>query len=121
MLLTSVLAASSWLYAQSLPPAEKDKIEALIKQVSGLKDAQFIRNGSGYSADNAAIFLRRKWQANDSGVKSARDFIEKVGSFSGTSGKPYLIRFKNGREIKNREFLLAELRKLENGASAGAS
>jgi hypothetical protein len=32
---------------------------------------------------------------------------------SGTSGKPYLIRFKDGKEIKSREFLLEELRKLE--------
>jgi len=31
----------------------------------------------------------------------------------GTSGKPYLIRFKDGREIKSQEFLLAELKKIE--------
>jgi hypothetical protein len=32
---------------------------------------------------------------------------------SGTSGKPYFIRFKDGREIKSQEFLFAELNKIE--------
>jgi hypothetical protein len=113
VLLLSTLAAHTLLFAQALDPAEKQKIETLIKQVRALKDASFIRNGSSYSADYAATFLRRKWQANESNVKTARDFIDKVASFSGTLGKPYLIRFNDGREIKSREFLVAELRKIE--------
>lgn len=112
-LLLLTLATPRLLLAQALDPAEKQKIETLIKQVRALKDATFIRNGSSYSADNAATFLRRKWQANESNVKTARDFIDKVASFSGTSNKPYLIRFKDGKEIKSREFLLAELKKIE--------
>jgi len=102
----------SW--AQSAPPAEKQKIEALIKQVSDLKDAKFVRNGSSYEPPTAMRFLRGKWEAHDAQVTTARDFIDKVASVSGTSGKPYLIRFKDGRELKSRDFLLAELRKLES-------
>ena len=49
----------------------------------------------------------------DVNFKVARDFIEKVASFSGTSGKPYLIRFKDGSETKSRDFLLADLKKIE--------
>ena len=113
VLLLLPLATPTLLLAQALEPAEKQKIETLIKQVRALKDARFIRNGSSYSADNAATFLRRKWQANESNVKTARNFIDKVASFSGTSGKPYLIRFNDGREIKSQEFFLAELRKIE--------
>jgi hypothetical protein len=81
--------------------------------VRDLKDATFIRNGSAYNSKSAAIFLRRKWQANQSEVKTARDFIDKVASFSGTSGKPYLIRFKDGREVHSRDFLLARLKSAE--------
>jgi hypothetical protein len=103
----------SFVQAQPLANSEKQKIEALIKQVADLKDAKFVRNGSNYNADSAAVFLRRKWEANESEVKTARDFIDKVGSFSGTSGKPYLIRFKDGGEIKSRDFLLAQLKKLD--------
>ena len=113
VLLLLTLANPTLLLAQALDPAEIQKIEILIKQVRALKDARFIRNGSSYSADDAATFLRLKWQANESNVKTARDFIDKVASFSGTLGKPYLIRFNDGREIKSREFLVAELRKIE--------
>ncbi|MBM4264806.1 MAG: hypothetical protein FJ145_25705 [Deltaproteobacteria bacterium] len=100
--------------AQSLAPSEKQKIEALINRVKSLKDAKFVRNGSGYSSDNAARFLKGKWDANAADVKSAKDFIDKVASFSGTSGKPYLIRFKDGKEVKSQEYLLAELKRIES-------
>ena len=46
-------------------------------------------------------------------LKTAVDFIDKVASISGTSGKPYLIRFKDGREIISHDFLLSELKKLD--------
>ena len=103
----------SFVQAQNLSNTEKQKIEALIKQVANLKDAKFVRNGSTYDADSAATFLRRKWGANESEVKTARDFIDKVASFSGTSGRPYLIRFKDGGEMKSRDFLLSQLKKLD--------
>ena len=52
-------------------------------------------------------------EANDEQVQTARDFVDKVASISGTSGKPYLIHFNDGRETTSREFLLAHLKKLE--------
>jgi Family of unknown function (DUF5329) len=103
----------SMVQAQNLPSTEKQKIETLIKQIANLKDAQFVRNGSAYNANSAATFLRLKLKANEPAVKTARDFIDKVASFSGTSGKPYLIRFKDGGEIKSRDFLLDQLEKLD--------
>ena len=103
----------SFLQAQTAPPREREKIDTLIKIVSGLENARFIRNGSTYNAASAANFLRLKWQANDLIVKTARDFIDKVASMSGTSGKPYRILMKDGTEINSREFLLRELEKLE--------
>jgi hypothetical protein len=92
---------------------EKQKIEALIKQVENLKDAVFVRNDKEYDAKTAAKFMRGKWEANDSQIKTAMDFIEKAASVSSTSGKPYLIRFKDGKEIKSGDYLREELKKLE--------
>lgn len=92
--------------------AEKAKIEALISHIRGLENATFIRNGSDYSAANAAKFLRAKWERNDKEVKTAEDFIAKVASTSGTSGKPYVIRFKDGKETPCGEYLTAQLKKL---------
>jgi hypothetical protein len=98
-------------HPQTTPEPEKKKIEALIKRVSELQDAKFVRNGAEYDVSTAVRFLRGKWKANDKEVKTAHDFVDKVASASGTSGKSYLIRFKDGREIPSREFLLAELKK----------
>ena len=114
ILLLFVLAAPSFVHAQSLSAAEKQKIEALIDQVGALKEAKFVRNGWTYEPSTAVRFLRGKWDSNATEVKTARDFIDKVASMSGTSGKPYLIRFKDGKEIKSSEFLLAELKKIES-------
>jgi len=99
--------------AQTVPVAERQKIEALIKTIADAKDLQFVRNGKVYDAVIAAKFLRGKLAANDAEVKTARGFIDKVASFSGTSGEPYLIRRSDGTEIKSKDYLLAELRKLE--------
>jgi Family of unknown function (DUF5329) len=101
------------LRAQTAPAAERQKIEALIKSIADAKDLQFVRNGKAYDATIAAKFLRGKLAANDGEVKTARGFIDKVASFSGTSGKPYLIRRSDGSEIKSKDYLLAELRKFE--------
>lgn len=108
-----LLTAAPFFQARGEPFAEKQKIEALIQQIAELKDAKFLRNGSIYNAETAATFLRRKWAARESDVTTAREFIENIASISGTSGKPYVIRFKDGKEIKSRDFFLVELKKIE--------
>jgi hypothetical protein len=102
--------------AQQNPATEKQKIEALITHVEQLKDAKFVRNDTEYDAKTAARFLRGKWEANAAGIKTAKDFIEKAASTSSTTGKPYLIRFKDGKEVKSGDYLLAELKKLEKSS-----
>jgi hypothetical protein len=108
--LSFALAASVLLAV--LPDAERQKIEALITAIEHLKDATFIRNDKSYDAPTAAKFLRGKWRDRAKEVASAEDFIAKVASFSSTTGKPYLIRFADGREIPSAEFLRAELARL---------
>lgn len=114
ILLLALVTAPSRVQAQNLPAPEKQKIEVLIKQVGDLKDAKFVRNGSTYEPATAVRFLRGKWDANKAEVKTAQDFIDKVATKSDTSGKPYLMRYRDGREIPSREFLLTELKKLES-------
>ncbi len=95
------------------PPAEKQKIEALLTRVAGLTEAKFVRNGTDYDAKTAVTFLRGKWNRSDDEIKSAKDFIAKAATGSSTSGKPYLIRFKDGREVACADYLKGELEKVE--------
>ncbi len=60
----------------------------------------------------AAEFLRRKYRLKSSTVASAEDFIERVASFSTTTGRPYRIRLGDGREIESAHFLRTELERL---------
>jgi hypothetical protein len=117
-LLFALIAGS--LSAVANPPSEKEKIESLIRAVEGLKDAKFIRNGSEYDSSSAAKFLRRKWEANSKEIVTARDFIGKAASISSTSGKPYLIRLKDGKVVKCGDYLAGELKRLEAQPGAGS-
>lgn len=101
------------LRAQKAALSEKAKIEALIARIEKLDGAVFIRNGSDYDAKTAAKFLRGKWGRYESEIATAADFIAKAGTGSSTSGKPYLIRFKDGAQTECGVFLSAELKKME--------
>ncbi|MEI6656167.1 MAG: DUF5329 family protein [Verrucomicrobiota bacterium] len=101
------------LHAETKALTEKAKIEALIGHVEALKDASFVRNGSAANSVTAGKFLRGKWQANDKDIKTAADFIAKAASVSSTTGKPYLIRFKDGTETRCGDYLTTQLKKLE--------
>lgn len=110
-LLCFLLVPAATLSAQAAGE-EKVKIEGLISHIEGLDSASFVRNGKDYSAANAGKFLRAKWNRDDKEVKTAADFIAKVATASGTTGKAYVIRFKDGKETPCGEYLTAQLKKL---------
>ncbi len=103
---TAVLASVFFL----LPlPGRADTdadIEQLIQRVAVMKDARFIRNGSEYSAANAAEFMRKKWQAQCKDMQSVQEFIDTCVSKSSMSGKPYQIR-QAGKTLPAAEVLSA--------------
>jgi len=111
------LAAGVFIFGQAalaggLPAEESAKIDALIAAVERLTDAAFIRNGRAHTSSAAAEFLRRKYRQQSSTVASAEDFIERVASFSSTTGRPYRIRLGDGREVESAHFLRTELERL---------
>jgi hypothetical protein len=112
------LASVSFLQAADLPAGDKAKIEGLITHVQTLRNASFIRNGKEYDSSSAAKFLRAKWEANEEKIHSPSDFIAQVATKSSTTGKPYLIRFKDGAEVPCGKYLTDQLRKGEGAAPA---
>lgn len=116
----SVTSAPATLTAPSAPVAkkisERRKIELLIEHVETLAGAVFIRNGDEHTCREAAGHLRDKWQWKRREIRTARDFIRVAATVSSVSGKPYFIRFNDGREVKSGEYLLAELKRIEAGS-----
>jgi hypothetical protein len=102
--------------AAERPASEHQKIEALIQHVEHLTDAVFIRNNKAYNAKTATKFLRAKWGAKQTEITTAQDFIAHVASVSSTSGQPYRIRFKDGREMPSGVYLATVLKQLEQAS-----
>jgi hypothetical protein len=103
------------------PDLETEKIEALLKHLGSLKDANFIRNDQAYEPEEAAAMMRGKWLRQEADIDTATEFIEKIMTASSSdTKKPYLIRFQDGTETPCADYLWAELKKLDSTPSVGA-
>ena len=111
VLIGMVLVAFGALTYAGTPDALEDrKIQYLIAVVENLHDAQFIRNDVAYEAKSgggpSAV------EAPGRGVQSratVEDFIRLCASVSSMSGRPYQIRFSDGRVVTSEEFLRQRL------------
>ena len=115
--IATCLVTASALAAEEAerPKSESQKIEWLISRVASLEDAVFIRNGDEHSPAEAAKHMRRKWKNAGDKIKTAEAFIERLATRSSLSGKPYKIRFKDGKEVESGPWLRGELEELPDG------
>jgi len=92
---------------------ETQKIDYLISSVEHMSNARFIRNGKAYDAKAAADHLREKKRLAKGHCDTAEDFIKLCGAKSSQSGKPYQIRFKDGKVVTSEQFLRQKLKEFE--------
>lgn len=76
-------------------------------------ELHFLRNNRIYLGEHAAEFLEFKIYKFSNEMQSVEDFIEKVGSYSRTTNKPYYIVLENGELCPFRNLLYNELRRLQ--------
>ena len=108
------LAMASAVYAASRPAEEQSKIDWLLTEVDQ-SGATFIRNGREYDAKRAVSHLKSKLFFAGKRVQTARAFIVGVASHSEETGKPYEIRFANGKQMLMSDWLIERLVALETG------
>lgn len=84
----------------------ESEINALLAAVQNQTGLVFIRNGSEYSASQAADHLRMKRKAGGDKIKTAEDFITYCGTKSSVSGQRYKVRLSKGKEEFADEYLL---------------
>jgi hypothetical protein len=96
-------------------PEELEKIRYLIASVEDLKGVKFIRNGSEFDGDTAADHLRTKLAMAGDKVRTAADFIRLCASKSDMSGKPYKIKFADGRTIEAEIYFKNKLKTYVSG------
>lgn len=97
---------------------DAEKIEALIVAVEARSDLKFIRLDSEHTAGEAGRMLRVKLAFAGDRVKTVDDFIDHVATAT-MSGKPYFVRYPDGKEVTSAEFLRQELKRIERPPVAG--
>lgn len=116
-LLASVALLAALQLASTVARAELDaqgqrEVAALLSFV-GQSRCTFIRNGKTYKAVDAKnhLELKLKYLIEQNRVSSAEEFIEKAGTESSFSGKPYLVDC-DGNVQASADWLKDELRLL---------
>jgi hypothetical protein len=104
--------------ADPAPPSETAKVEALLELVENLKEARFVRNGREYDGAAAAQHMRAKWRWQGRSIKTAREFVRLIATRSSETGQPYLIRWKDGKQVASGDYLNRELDRLEGKPAA---
>ena len=99
--------------AATRTPAQE--IELLIQRVGASEGVVFIRNGSEYSAADAATHLRRKLSAAKGRIRTPEQFIDKLGSRSSMTGRAYRVRLADGRGMDSATWLTGLLRDIRAG------
>lgn len=122
-----LLMLVSWSGFANQSEIEQKKIEALLEAIRA-SDVTFIRNGKEHTSEKAFKHLQRKlksaqrsWFAPPKKEWTAKLFIEKVASGSSLSGKPYLVRTKEGKTAEAQLWLLERLKELEGGKAQDIS
>jgi len=95
-------------------PMEQARIDKLIRHVELQKGMVFIRNGTEYTCEQAARFLRGKMDSMGKEVSTAREFIERIATRSSKSGKLYHVRLADGTVLPAGHYLTDELKRIKS-------
>ena|ERR1700675_2028897 len=76
----------------------------------GKSDATFVRNGQKHTPQEAANHIKAKYEHFKSEIKTPEDFIRLAASKSLLTGKPYLVRAPDGKEMRLDVWLADALR-----------
>jgi len=98
------------LAAEGATSAEAE-IQQLIERVE-TSGCRFHRNGKDYSAQKGAEHLRLKLKRGRKYADSAENFIDRLGSRSSWSGKPYWIESPDGEKQLLGDWLHEQLKLL---------
>lgn len=111
LLLATALAIPMAPAAAAPPPAATQaEVTHLFAYLAG-SNCQFNRNGSWYSAPDAAAHLKKKYDylADKGAIGTSESFIELGASKSSVSGKPYLVKCGQAQPEQSAPWLGAEL------------
>jgi hypothetical protein len=112
----ATLLALCCALAAAAPSPARPEIDALLARLQA-SGCSFNRNGTWYGAADARKHLLRKLEYLEDRdlVRTSEQFIERAGSGSSMSGKPYLVRCGGAAPVESRVWLGNELKALRAG------
>jgi FPC/CPF motif-containing protein YcgG len=109
-----VLAATMALAEDTRPQKNTDETIAYLLAFVAKSDCTFIRNGQSYTGKQASYHMKTKRQYFKDKITTPEDFIRLAATKSIQTGEPYLVRTKEGKELRCDEWMkqvLEEYRK----------
>ena len=106
IIILAMLLNASIAFAETAAPT--DNLEQTVKYLLDFianSDCTFIRNGKSYAPKEALEHIKAKYEYFKPEIKTPEDFIRFAATKSELSGKPYLVRFKDGKEMECAEWL----------------
>ena len=88
-----------WITPANAAETLDQTIDYLLQYVANSK-VVFIRNGSEHTPAEAVDHIKAKYAHFKGEIKTPEDFIRLSASKSLLSGKPYLVRESNGKEMR---------------------
>jgi hypothetical protein len=101
-------AIASYAGVESGNDSLAESINYLLSYVKQ-SDCIFIRNGKEHTTQDALSHIQKKYDHFRDEIKSPEDFIRLTASKSLLTGKPYLIKTKDGNILKSETWLLKAL------------
>lgn len=114
-----ILLLSAWVAAPLRATESLDQTIRYLFDYVAHSNATFIRNGSSHTPAEAADHIRAKYEHFKDQIKTPQDFIRLSASKSLLSGKPYLVRTADGKEMRLDEWLTDALKAHRSAPHSG--
>ena len=104
----------SLTYLNSQPPkhSEKEKIGYLLETLEN-SNLIFIRNGDEYSSKEARAHMQKKLEYAGNRITNVDQFITYLATKSSISGKPYYVKYPDGKKVESSIWMRELLNNLE--------
>jgi len=102
------------LAEETEPEENLEKTIIYLLECVSKSDCTFIRNGTPYNGKQASVHIRRKYQYFKKEIRTPEDFIRLAATKSLQTGQPYMVKTKEGKELRCDEWMkraLEEYRK----------
>jgi len=107
-----IMFSISFLNSQTPNLSEKEKIDYLLEALEN-SNLIFIRNGDEYSSKEARAHMQKKFEYAGSRITSVDQFIIYLATKSSISGKPYYVKYPDGKKVQSSIWMRELLSKLE--------